>query len=1213
LSHNPIYQAMLVLQNAPMPPLEMRGVSSQLVQTSGQSSELDLVLSMWEKDGVLEGVANYSTDLFDPETVDRFLGHFRNLLESIVSHPEARVSELGLLSPAEKDQLVSKWNATEADYPRESCVHALIESQAERTPEAQAVVFGEQVLTYSQLNQRANQLAHRLRALGVGPETLVGLCVERSLEMIVGILGILKAGGAYVPMDPAYPEERLAFMLEDTSTPVLVVQEHLLQNVPAREARIVHMKPGGEGLFRESIANPPALARPENLAYVMYTSGSTGKPKGVQITHRNLVHCITAYMTRYHKPMNRFLLLFSYAFDGSVPGIFGTLTQGGMLVLPKEGDQMDVGQLSALIRRHKITHTICLASLYGVLLGEIKPEYLASLEFVMLGGEACPPELARRHCKLLPDTILSNAYGPTEASVWCTEHTCRPEDRGAIVPIGTPIANTEAHVLDANRQLLPIGVAGELYIGGEGLSRGYLNREELTAERFIANPLSAKPGARLYRTGDLVRRLPDGSLEFLGRIDHQVKIRGFRIELGEIETRLRAHPGVRDALVIAREPSSTGAASPGGKHLVAYLLAETPATGEPLPSPADLRAWVKRNLPDYMIPAFFVMLDAFPAMPSGKIDLRALPAPDASSRAGLSAESAGPATPAQETLARIWSEVLGLDHVGLHDNFFELGGDSIISIQIIHRANQAGLQLAPRLIFQHQTITELAAAAGVSQRVHAEQGPVGGSLPLTPIQRWFFDQDLTGVHHWNQAMVLETPSAADPATLENALRHLVKQHDALRMRFKRAGSASPGEASLEWAQFNAASDDEAGKLIRFDLSALPEEKRKQALENAAGELQGSLNLSEGPLMRAALFDFGKSRPSLLVLIVHHLVVDFVSWRIVLEDLETACEQLSRGQSIQLPRKTTSFRHWAHRLTEHAQHAETRKELGFWLGQPWSRVSPLPVDLSEGENTAESARIVTEYLSAGETHALLQEAPKIYHTQINDVLLMALARAFTRWTGKETLLVELEGHGREDIIPDAGLSRTAGWFTAVFPVPLNLEGAPGPAEAIKAVKEQLRRIPNRGIGFGILRYLTQDPAIHSRLGSLPEPQMCFNYLGQFGQSASSSPGRFGITWESAGPLRHPGGRRLYLLEVDSMVADGQLRVDWTYSANRHERKTMENVARWFMEELRSFLFHCGSPEAGGFTPSDFPEANLSQEELDDIMSQLGESGAPETDA
>jgi non-ribosomal peptide synthase protein (TIGR01720 family) len=730
-----------------------------------------------------------------------------------------------------------------------------------------------------------------------------------------------------------------------------------------------------------------------------------------------------------------------------------------------------------------------------------------------------------------------------------------------------------------DRHLVPVppGTAGELCVAGAGLARDYLSRPDLTAERFVPDPFAGEPGERMYRTGDLARHRPDGVPEFLGRVDDQVKIRGFRIEPGEIEAALLAQPEVREAAVLVREDV------PGSKRLVAYLVPQEAGLDV-----ADVRERLAGKLPEHMMPGAFVALDALPLTPSGKVDRAALPAPQ------RTAEEAGsfaaPRTEAEKILARLWEQILGVDRVGVDDNFLRLGGDSILSIQVVARASQEGLRLSPRQLFEQPTLAALAAVAGTAARSGAEQGPVRGEAPLTPIQAWFFEQEITDPHHWNQALLLAARERLDPAALARAVDRLIAHHDALRLRF-------PLREGVRGQLF--AAPGETPGLARLDLSALEPRRRAQAIEAASAALQASLDLDRGPLARVALFDGGPDGDGRLLLLFHHLVVDGVSWRVLLADLQSAYEQASRSGKIELPPKTASFKQWAESMVHRVRSAGLRRELDDWLGQPWAEVSPLPVDLPGGEGLQGSARVVSVALEPGETRALLQEVPAAYRTRINDILLTALARAFAGRLGNGTLRIDLEGHGRDEVPGETDLSRTVGWFTAIYPVFLGPEALGAPGEALRAVKERLRAIPGDGSGFGLLRYLSDDPEVRRRLAELPAAEVLFNYLGQFDQVLpESSP--LQLAPEPMGPACSPRGRRLHRLEVNGLISGGRLQVSWTYGDDVFRRETVEDLAARFLAELRGLIVHCLSPEAGGFSPSDFPLARFGQAQLDRLL-------------
>jgi non-ribosomal peptide synthase protein (TIGR01720 family) len=866
--------------------------------------------------------------------------------------------------------------------------------------------------------------------------------------------------------------------------------------------------------------------------------------------------------------------------------IFPALVAGGCLHVISEDRALDPQALSEYFCRFPIDILKIAPSHLAALQTASRPEQLLPRRLLILGGEASRREWVEQ-LQAMGRCAILNHYGPTEATVGMLTYPVRTGQNGhraATVPLGHPLPNIQAYVLDRHLSPVPIGVPGELHIGGRGLARGYLNRPELTAEKFIADPFSPEPGARLYKTGDVVRYLPDGNLEFLGRTDHQVKIRGFRIELAEVESVLGQHPAVRGVVVTAREDL------PGDRRLVAYVVSHP----GPTPAPGELRHFLQAQLPDYMVPSAFVLLDTLPRTPHGKVDRLALPSPN-QDRPEVEKRGLASRTSVEAVLAGIWAAVLKLERIGIYDNFFELGGDSILSIQIIARANQAGIRLTTRQLFQYQTVAELAAVAGTTPAVQAEQGLVVGAVPLTPIQQRFFEQGLPDPHHHSQALLLEVQLPLKPALLEQALQQLLRHHDALRLRFLRLATG--------WQQSNGGPDD-AVPLSLVNLSTLAETEQGPAIEETTARLQASLHLAHGPLLRAALFDLGPQKPSRLLIIVHHLVIDGISWRLLLEDLWTAYTQLSRDEAIHLPPKTTSFKQWAELLVEHAQSETLQRETAYWFSQPWAQCTHLPVDSPGGANTVAAARIVRVLLSPAETQALLQEVPVAYRTEINDILLTALAYTFTQWTGSRSLLIELKGHGREGILEAVDLSRTVGWFTSHFPVLLELAAASGLGAALQLVKAQLRHIPNRGIGYGMLRYLSGDTAIAERLQALPQPEVSFNYLGQFDQVLpASSP----FTWaeEASSPVRSLQEHRRHLLAVNGYITAGRLQLDWTYNENLYRRATIERLAQGCMTALRVLIADGPSPQASGYTPADFPEADLSQKELDKLVAELDE--------
>jgi amino acid adenylation domain-containing protein/non-ribosomal peptide synthase protein (TIGR01720 family) len=1176
LSHTPLFQVMFVMQNEERSGLGMGGLQLSGVQTERVTAKFDLTLQLTETETGLSGSLEYNTDLYEAETIERMLGHYQTLLGSIVTQPEQRVSELQLLTENEAEQLLVEWNETEVAYLPQ-CIHELFEAQVARTPEAVALVFAEEQVSYEELNRRANQLAHHLRELGVGSETLVAVLLERSVELVVALLGVLKAGGAYVPIDPEYPAERVRYMLADCGARVLLTQAGLVAQVEVPGGcTVVQLDQEWERIAQRSAANVASEVSADNLVYVIYTSGSTGKPKGAMNTHRALCNRLLWMQQAYQlNNTDRVLQKTSVSFDVSGWEFFWPLITGARLVLAQPGGQRDSAYLVQLLTEAQVTTVHFVPSMLEAFLQEQDVERCGHLKRVICSGEALSVELQQRFFERLP-VQLENLYGPTEAAIDVSRWSCERDSERRTVPIGRPIANLRLYVLDEEQRLVPVGVTGELYIGGVGVGRGYLGRAALTAERFVPDPFSESGGERLYRTGDQVRIARDGQIEYLGRRDGQVKLRGFRIELGEIEAALLQHEQIHEAVVVAR-------ASEGEQRLVAYVVAQEVRSSE-------LRRYLQEKLPHYMVPATFVELERMPLSPNGKVDRRALPEPEVD-RAGLGVEYAAPVTAVEEILVNIWSEVLGVPQVGIHDNFFELGGDSILSLRIVAKANQAGVRLITRQIFEHQTIAGLAAVATPTDAIQFGQQRVTGEVLLTPVQHWFFEQQLVNPHHFNQAMMFEFRERIDIALLERALRTLVVHHDALRLRFDQQGHV--------WQQMNAETED-ADLLTVVDVSDLANANR--VIEAEATKIQRSLNLSTGPLLKLAVFDGGAEAPTRLLFVIHHLVIDHVSWQILLDDLQSVYGQLTRHEVLQLPSKTTSFQQWSQTLTTYAQSKTLLMELPYWLQE--KRVRPLIVDHLNGENLEGSVQTVTVQLGSEETKALLERVPEVFGTRINDALLTALAQSYAQWTGERSLLIDLEGHGREEIFDGVDVSRTVGWFTTVFPVLLKLGEDDRPERAVKAIKEQLRRIPNNGIGYGLLRYLNDDKKSAEQLRTLPQPQVIFNYRGRV---ENVSPEAF--TSEGAqlstGPVRSPRQQRRYLLEVNGNVSAGQLRFEWNYSANLHNRETVKQWADAFIEALRALIASSASSEAVSYSPSDFPLAKLNQTEIDKLFA--GEKG------
>ncbi|MCS8216185.1 non-ribosomal peptide synthase/polyketide synthase [Pseudomonas aeruginosa] len=1152
LSHSPLFQVMYNHQPlvADIEALDsVAGLSFGQLDWKSRTTQFDLSLDTYEKGGRLYAALTYATDLFEARTVERMARHWQNLLRGMLENPQASVDSLPMLDAEERYQLLEGWNATAAEYPLQRGVHRLFEEQVERTPTAPALAFGEERLDYAELNRRANRLAHALIERGVGADRLVGVAMERSIEMVVALMAILKAGGAYVPVDPEYPEERQAYMLEDSGVQLLLSQSHLKLPL-AQGVQRIDLDQADACLENHAENNPGVELNGENLAYVIYTSGSTGKPKGAGNRHSALSNRLCWMQQAYGLGVGDTVLQKTpFSFDVSVWEFFWPLMSGARLVVAAPGDHRDPAKLVALINREGVDTLHFVPSMLQAFLQDEDVASCTSLKRIVCSGEALPADAQQQVFAKLPQAGLYNLYGPTEAAIDVTHWTCVEEGKDA-VPIGRPIANLACYILDGNLEPVPVGVLGELYLAGRGLARGYHQRPGLTAERFVASPFVA--GERMYRTGDLARYRADGVIEYAGRIDHQVKLRGLRIELGEIEARLLEHPRVREAAVLAVD----------GRQLVGYVVLES----EGGDWREALAAHLATSLPEYMVPAQWLALERMPLSPNGKLDRKALPAPEVSvAQAGYSA----PRNAVERTLAEIWQDLLGVERVGLDDNFFSLGGDSIVSIQVVSRARQAGLQLSPRDLFQHQNIRSLALAAKAGAAT-AEQGPASGEVALAPVQRWFFERAIPNRQHWNQSLLLQARQPLDGDRLGRALERLQAQHDALRLRFREERGA--------WHQAYA---EQAGEpLWRRQAGS------EEVLLALCEEAQRSLDLEQGPLLRALLVDMADGSQRLL-LVIHHLAVDGVSWRILLEDLQ----RLYADLDADLGPRSSSYQAWSRHL--HEQAGARLDELDYWQAQLHDAPHALPCENPHGalENRHERKLVLT--LDAERTRQLLQEAPAAYRTQVNDLLLTALARATCRWSGDASVLVQLEGHGREDLGEAIDLSRTVGWFTSLFP--LRLTPAADLGESLKAIKEQLRGVPDKGVGYGLLRYLAGEEAA-TRLAALPQPRITFNYLGRFDRQFDGAALLVPAT-ESAGAAQDPCAPLANWLSIEGQVYGGELSLHWSFSREMFAEATVQRLVDDYARELHALIEHCCQEGNVGATPSDFPLATLRQEQLD----------------
>jgi amino acid adenylation domain-containing protein/non-ribosomal peptide synthase protein (TIGR01720 family) len=1180
----------------------------------------DLVINVYDRsnDGTLRIDFNANPALYCTEDNAAHHRRFMSLLETLAdADPQQPICQIDLLSAEERHRLLVDYNDT-AHPIAQASLPVLFQTQVQTSTDAVAVVFEDIRLSYAQLNAAANRLAHLLIARGVGPEQVVALALPRCPELIIAILAVLKTGAAYFPIDPNYPTKRIEFMLGESHPALLLTSEHTTICDPAAAAipRLVIGRAVGvggcacgdevvvvdAGDHERDSGDPGIACDPDQLAYVMYTSGSTGQPKGIAVTHRDVASLALDPCWR-GGAQERVLLHSPSAFDASTYEVWVPLLSGGQIVIAPPGE-VDIPSLERVITEYNVTGLWLTAGLFSVV-AEHCPDCFAGVRQVWTGGDVVSPAAVARVMEYCPATAVVNGYGPTETTTFAACHVMRaPYEVSHTVPIGRPMANTQVLVLDAGLQPVPAGVVGELYIAGAGLARGYLRRAGLTAQRFVASPFGAV-GTRMYRTGDLVRWNTEGNLEFAGRADEQVKLRGFRIEPGEIETVLTEHPDVAQAVVIAREDR------PGDKRLIAYVVA---ATGTTAP-PDLLRKHLRERLPEYMVPAAFVVLDRLPLTPNGKLDRAALPVPEF--RGGVGGRA--PRTSRERVLCELFAQVLGVARVDIDDDFFALGGDSIVSIQLVSRARAAGVVFTVRDVFTHHTVAGLAGvAAGVEEVVTEAPGAGIGVLASIPVMRWWEERG----GHWDrfyQSVLLRIPAGIDLKCVIATAQTILDHHDALRARLRYPGeTADRGQPELEIPPTGTV---KANELVhRVEVADLDPGQLSEVLGQHRQAAADRLAPESGVMVQLVWFDAGPHHSGRLLVLIHHLVVDGVSWRILLPDLAAAGQAIMTGHHPRLEPVGTSLRRWSDHLHTAAADPARVAEVPLWTSI-LSAPDPLLTDrcLDPARDVAATTQHLALTLPPEITRPVLSTVPTAFHGGINDVLLTALALAIMHWRRQHergehpTVLIEVEGHGREEIIEGVDLSRTVGWFTSLFPVRLDpgalswdelLAGGPAVGAAIKRVKEQLRALPHHGIGFGLLRYL--NPHTAPTLAALPSPQIGFNYLGRFPTSVDGEDDQeWGLApdTEALGGGLDPQTPLAHGLELNALVRDHHhgptLEAHWSFTPHLWTHHDIEELAHGWFQALHALVHHATQPGAGGHTPTDFPLITLTQHHIDHL--------------
>jgi len=1153
------------------------------------------MLFSFKKNGEqVEAVVEYSLFSYEPGTIKRIEIHFTHLLRRALLNVDEKVDRISILPEEEKRQILFYFNDTVKEYPQNKTVPGLFREQVNKKPDAIALVFEDKWVTYKTLDTYVGRLAAYLRREGVKGETVIPVLMDWSVELIIGIMGVLESGGAYLPLDSDYPEERIKTILKDCRSPLAVTSHSLLPLFRGLSTAVIELERccGCEEVFESGDGKPS----PHDPAYVVYTSGSTGNPRGIVVEHRCFVDfCTWAVEEFEHKPGYRALLSNSFASDGAIQQVFPPLISGGTLHLLHPGVRLDIPAYLAYLKDRKINNIDEVPVLMNLMFDHIhldeNSEFLPDLTCLSLGSEYVPIEVVRKCRKYLNHNgRIINAYGPAETSVETTTYHFDGSSAEEKSLIGKPRRNLNVYILDPREGLCPIGLPGEICIGGTGVARGYINQPGSTAQRFIKNLHPDIPLPVLYKTGDKGCWMPDGNIEFLGRLDYQVMVRGHRVELAEIEKTLLEHPVITDSVVTAREDET------GTFYLSAYIVANKKLLK------AELRTFLSKKLSRYMIPAHFILLDRLPLNPNGKVDRKVLPAP-----AGDSEEDyEEPANEIEQKLVHLWQEVLGVDRIGVYNNFFQMGGDSIKAIRVSSKLLKERLKLVVRDLFLYPTIRELGKYIRQIDRP-ADQGVVKGEIKLTPIQKWFFENHTVHLHHFNQAVILHRQSGFKEGLVKEVFTRIVAHHDALRMMYK---VNRQGHEKVIVVQWNRGIE---GKLFEFEITdfkdrTMSEAEIKKEIERAASRIQGSINLSTGPLVKLGLFKTGKG--DFLLIVIHHLVVDGISWRILFEDAAVGYRQALGGKEIRFQEKTDSFKHWAEMLSHDSVIKKVLKERDYWKAIEKTDFQPLPRDTDVDIERKKFKNFSTLSIQLGKetTRELLYEANRAYNTEVNDILLTALGMAVNHWSGFEKVVILLEGHGRESMIEDININRTVGWFTSEFPVVLDMSGAKDLSCYIKLVKETLRRIPNRGIGYGVLKYLAaKDKCEDFGFKFTLEPEISFNYLGQFDgeNEIGSGDELFTISNLKVGELISPEFEKNIALDIVGIVAEGQLTLSFSYNIFQYRSSRIEEVADAYKKNLLKIIDHCRGKDETELTPSDFTRQDLDMKELEAISEIVAE--------
>ncbi len=1135
-----LYQVIFTYLNYSIDDIVIHNASMEFIELFAgyQSVPLSIKVNEWFNDGSITIVIDYNAIMFSKEDIQLMCGRFSTIIEQFlkqIKNPEFKIADLSLLNRDEKEQILYDFNNTKVEYPKDRTIHELFEEQVERTPDNVAVAFGDQQLTYRELNQKANQLAAVLREKGVRADTIVGIMLERSIDMMVGIFGIVKAGGAYLPIDPKYPMKRIEYMLEDSRASILITSEEVVSF--GFSGTVLNIK--NSGFFKGDGRNLEKVTTSRDLAYVIYTSGSTGEPKGAMIEHHALVNRLTWMQKKYPLDTNDVILQkTTFTFDVSVWELFWWSIYGASVFLLGPEEEKEPGKILDNLRKQDVTVMHFVPSMFSAFLHYIEEKGINTdglrLKQIFTSGEALQVDQVQSFFRLFKNVALANLYGPTEATIDVSYYDCVRKPYGSSIPIGKPIDNIYLYVIGENSGLQPIGVPGELCIGGVGLARGYLNKPELTDKKFVENPFC--PDEKMYRTGDLARWMPDGNIEFLGRIDHQVKIRGYRIELGEIEKKLLEYEDIDSAVVLVKEDKE------GSKYLCAYVVSKNKLVTQ------ELREYLLNQVPEYMVPQLFFQIESIPLSNNGKINTKALF--EIKELIPTGNEYIPPQNKIQEKMAEVWAKVLNVKSVGIHDNYFELGGDSIKAIKIIYELEREGLALTIEDIIKFKTIDKLSEKVEY-YKLNIPQDLVVGEVKLSPIQKMFFNEEnIKYMNHFNQSIMVYYKDGLKEEYIRQAFVEIINHHDALR---------TICEVYNDQLKQHVLPIVDSNFIDLKTFYFHDEEGLDKLIENECNKIQASIDLNNGPLVKLGLFKTKEGDH--LLIVINHLIIDNVSWRIILEDFNNLYKAEITNSKYEMPSKTHSYKVWVNRLYEYAENEIHTDEKEHWYTICNIPIKPLRVDnnISKRENMDSKNLIFS--LSEGETVRINNLVAKGYAKGVDVVLLLAFANAINEWNKSSKTMIAYESHGRNHMFKDINITRTVGWFTSVYPVILEHNDILS-LDSLQSLERVLGNTPNSGHGYSCLKYLTEQLESCNT-----EPEVAFNYIGDI----------HSVDYEGFQLSKSPKGTEVgaetlptFKLFISGSLENGRIQINLIFNGKEYNIKTIEMLAELFKKSISSII-------------------------------------------